>query len=52
MKRNVSYVGMHECYMDFMQKMHEKNAFFMDKKTSSDWEYTIYIIMVCVMYSW
>ena len=23
---------MHECYMDFMQKMHEKNAFFKDKK--------------------
>ena len=28
---NISYVGMHECYMDFMQNLHEKNAFFMDK---------------------
>ena len=33
---NISYVGMYEYYMDFMQKMHEKNAFFMDKETSSD----------------
>ena len=32
MKCNVSYVGMHECYMDFVQNLHEKNVFFMGKK--------------------